>query len=222
MSLKVMNVGTGKIKGILVGVAVIIVIYLASQVGDVWSPTRLRDYIEGFGIFAPLLFLLLSGLRPIFFVPASIVGFTGGLLFGLWGGAVLAIIGSLLAAALGYIMAQYLGGRWVEKKMEGGRLLVFKNQLLRYGFYYVLFLRLIPMLSFDLISYVCGFAQTPFLKYIMATAIGVLPGTMIFTLMGTSVAAGDTEMLLLILGIVFLLLVAGLIYYFVKKRSGNI
>ncbi|QQK75199.1 TVP38/TMEM64 family protein [Salicibibacter cibarius] len=212
----------GKIKGIFVGIAVIVIVYMASQVGDAWSPARLRDYIEGFGIFAPLLFLLLSGLRPIFFAPASVVGFVGGLLFGLWGGAVLTIIGSLFAAALGYFMAQYLGGRWIEKKMQGGRLLVFRNQLLRYGFYYVLFLRLFPMLSFDLISYVCGFAQTPFLKYITATAIGILPGVIVFTLMGTSVAAGDTEMLLLILGIVLILLIAGLIYYTVKRRSGNI
>ncbi|QDI92456.1 TVP38/TMEM64 family protein [Salicibibacter halophilus] len=212
----------GKMKGILVGVAMIVIIYMAAQVGEAWSPTRLRDYIEGFGIFAPLFFLLLSGLRPVFFVPASVIGFVGGLLFGLWGGAALAFIGALLAASLGYFMAQYLGGRWIEKKMQGGRLLVFRNQLSRYGFYYVLFLRLIPMLSFDLISYICGFAQTPFLKYIIATAIGVLPGTMVFTLMGSSVAAGDTEMLLLVLGAVLLLLIAGLIYYAVKRRSANI
>ncbi|SDJ04399.1 TVP38/TMEM64 family protein [Natribacillus halophilus] len=211
----------GKIKSILGIVALGLIIYMASPVGDEWSPAGIRHYIENFGIFAPLLFLLLSALRPVFFIPASVLGFAGGLLFGLWGGVMLTGIGSLLAATIGYYLAQYLGGQWIERKMQGGRLLAFRNQLFRYGFYYVLFLRLVPMLSFDLISYICGFARMPFPKYMAATAIGIWPGTVFFTLMGTSVAAGDLGMLLLILGIALLLFMVGTIYYAGKRKWAN-
>ncbi|MBB6451257.1 putative membrane protein YdjX (TVP38/TMEM64 family) [Geomicrobium halophilum] len=206
----------GKIKGIVVIASVILMVIFAYQAGDGWNAADIQDYIDNFGFFAPFLFLLLSSLRPVILVPASVLGFAGGLLFGLWGGVVLTMIGSLLAATLGYFMAEFVGAKWIEKKTQGVRLQSLKNQLLRYGFYYVLFLRLTPIISFDLISILSGITRVPFSKYIAATALGILPGAFFFTFMGASVAAGDMALLLTILGIVLLVFIGGMIFYVVK------
>jgi uncharacterized membrane protein YdjX (TVP38/TMEM64 family) len=87
-----------------------------------------------------------------------------------------------------------LGLRWqhVEKQLE------------EKGFLYMLLLRLIPLLPFDLISYAAGVSKVKLSAFFLATVLGILPGTFAYNFLGTSFVEGNITMIVIAI-IVFVL-----------------
>jgi uncharacterized membrane protein YdjX (TVP38/TMEM64 family) len=122
------------------------------------SPQIIRDWILSFGWMAPPLFILLCTVRPLVLFPASLLYLTGGLAFdGLWG-SVYTIIGATLGALLSFLVSRYFGKQLVNKQWTGkwGKL---EKNLEEQGFLYMLLIRLIPVISFDLVSYAAGVSK---------------------------------------------------------------
>ena len=156
------------------------------------------------------LFVGAYALVTTFGLPAFPLTLAGGAMFGLglgsalnWAGAVLGACGSYgLARLLGRDALHGLLGRW------GGRLDALGA---RSGFATIFRLRLIPVVPFNLVSLASGLAGVSFPSYAAATALGIIPGTVIYTYFADSLVAGAegaSRQAFIRLGIAAVLLIA--------------
>ncbi len=112
----------------------------------------------------------------------------GGLLFGAWVGAGLTVVGATIGACLLFLAARSALAPLVAGRAAG---LVdrIRPGLERDGFFYLLTLRLIPVVPFWLVNLAPALIGMPFGAYAAATAIGVIPGTVVFS--GIGAGLGD-------------------------------
>jgi uncharacterized membrane protein YdjX (TVP38/TMEM64 family) len=107
------------------------------------------------------------------------------------------------------------GKQWKNERYEKIRSNI-KNE----GFRYVLLLRLMPVLNYDLVSYLTSITRMRFKDYFLATAIGIIPGTLGYTYLGTSMTAGSKEVVWI--GTTLLFILVGLPLLFKKKMRARI
>ncbi|MCF6137428.1 TVP38/TMEM64 family protein [Pseudalkalibacillus berkeleyi] len=183
---------------------------------------RVVRYVESWGILAPVISILLMVFQAIAApIPAFLVTSTNGLLFGIFWGSVISWIGAMLGALVAFYLAKKLGYEFVKKKVKHTRTLNRIDQLNgKYGFWIVLLARLIPIVSFDLISFGAGLAGMKLRTFLISTGIGMLPATIAYTVLGNDVRNLETFnermiVIVLILGLVTLL------GYFFRKRYMN-
>ena len=107
------------------------------------------------------------------------------LAFGPLSGFLLAATGSLLSAAVTYAIGAWLGRRTLRKRM-GQRLNKISRTLGEKGIIAVVTLRTAPIAPFTVVNLVCGTSHVGFLDYMLGTAIGMAPGIIAMTAMGSS------------------------------------
>lgn len=178
------------------------------------SAEGIKTWIESLGPWAPVVYIVIYALRPLVFFPASVLTLTGGVLFGAWFGTLYTLIGATLSAVVGYVMAERLSKLW-NSSAPIDRLQKAKRQMEENGFIYVVWFRLVPFLNFDVVSYVAGLARVKWLPFILATVIGMFPGTVAYNFLGGSLIAGDWRVIVAALTVVVLFTVISLI---VRKK----
>lgn len=178
------------------------------------SAEGIKTWIESLGPWAPVVYIVIYALRPLVFFPASVLTLTGGVLFGAWFGTLYTLIGATLSAVVGYVMAERLSKLW-NSSAPIDRLQKAKRQMEENGFVYVLWFRLVPFLNFDVVSYVAGLARVKWFPYILATVIGMFPGTVAYNFLGGSLLEGDWRVIAAALTVVVLFTVISLI---VRKK----
>jgi uncharacterized membrane protein YdjX (TVP38/TMEM64 family) len=151
------------------------------------SPAHIREGVLSFGIFAPLIYIGLLMIRPFLLLPASVFAVSGGLAFGPLFGSLYSFIGAAGGAFLSFALAYRLGGYFqhMPLKLDSLRTLLRKN-----GFFCILLLRLAPI-HFDAVSYAAGVSKVKPLSFALATAAGIIPGTIILNVLGSSLLTGD-------------------------------
>lgn len=178
-------------------------IWLGRSVFQV-NANDLRSWILSFGIWSPVIYIVIYTLRPLLFFPASILSIAGGLAFGAWLGTLYTIIGATLGAMLSFYVAKTLGKKLVRKTWNGNARKI-QSQMEQNGFFYVLLFRFIPVINFDLISYVAAFAKVRFSSFALATLVGIIPGTFAYNFLGSSFVSGNPKIIVLAV-IVFVIL----------------
>lgn len=169
-----------------------------------------RDYLLGFGVWAPLvsgaLMVFQSVVAPL---PAFVLTFTNGLLFGWAWGALLSWTSAMAGAALCFWIARTLG-RPVAEKLVGGTKAMEISDLFfaRYGNHAIVISRLLPFVSFDIISYGAGLTPISLWKFLLATGIGQLPATLLYSYLGQNMT-GSIKVLFWIFSITLAIFVAG-------------
>jgi uncharacterized membrane protein YdjX (TVP38/TMEM64 family) len=113
-------------------------------------------------------------------IPAIFVAFANGLAFGVVGGGLLTVAGQTLAAALCFGISRVLGRGPVEALAGRFGLVAADTWFSRWGARGVLLLRLVPGVSFDVISYGAGLTSIRFGPFLLATAIGVAPQAFLY------------------------------------------
>jgi len=170
---------------------------------------RLKDYLLSFGVWAPVVSGLLMVLQSIAApLPAFVITFANGLLFGAFWGAILSWSSAMVGAIICYYVARSLG-RPVVERMVGKKSLALADRFFeRYGRYAVLIARLIPIISFDVVSYAAGLTSIGPVEFLIATGIGQAPATVLYSILGQNI--GSAELGLWIFGALASLLVLGL------------
>lgn len=180
-------------KWLLVAVAIGLVIWLSRSVFDV-EAEGLRNWILSFGLWAPVIYIIVYTTRPLIFFPASVLSIAGGLAFGAWMGTLYTIIGATLGAMLSFLVAKSVGKSIVTEQWTG-KAAKFQRQMEQNGFLYVLLFRLIPVINFDLISYMAAIAKVRFASFALATLIGIIPGTFAYNFLGSSFVSGNPKVI---------------------------
>ncbi|WP_270507045.1 TVP38/TMEM64 family protein [Paraclostridium sordellii] len=169
----------------------------------------LKKYILSFGMWAPtvsfILMILQSVIAPI---PAFIITFANAGLFGWINGAILSWISSMVGATLCFYIARFLGRDVVIKLTSNEGLNKVDKFFGKYGNYAILIARLLPFISFDIVSYAAGLTSMKFSAFFIATGIGQLPATIIYSYIG-GVLTGTTKTL--VTGLLFIFALSAII-----------
>ncbi|SHK13210.1 TVP38/TMEM64 family protein [Tepidibacter formicigenes] len=145
-----------------------------------------RDYILGFGIWAPIVSFFLMILQSIAApLPAFIITFANAGLFGWVKGALLSWSSAMAGATICFYIARFLGRNVVEKLTSRTALKSIDEFFGNYGKYAILIARLLPFISFDIVSYSAGLTSMSFWSFFIATGIGQLPATIIYSYIGS-------------------------------------
>ena len=182
-------------KWLLIAAGIGLVIWLSRSIFEI-DANGLRSWILSFGLWAPAIYILIYTIRPLVFFPASVLSIAGGLAFGAWQGTLYTIIGATLGAMLSFYLAKTVGKSLVRKEWTGNAGKI-QSQMEQNGFLYVLLFRFIPVINFDLISYVAALAKVRFLPFALATFIGIIPGTFAYNFLGSSFISGNPRVIVL-------------------------
>lgn len=135
-----------------------------------------RDYLRGFGAWAPLVTFALIQVQAVLApLPSFPIIYASGLLFGtLWGG-LLSWVSVLVSAALCFGLARRWGRPVVERLVNPAALRRTDALFARHGWLAVLLARLLPFTAFDLLSLAAGLTPMRLGPFLVATAIGMTP-----------------------------------------------
>ncbi|MBZ9623017.1 TVP38/TMEM64 family protein [Clostridium sp. FP2] len=155
----------------------------------------IKGYILSFGVWAPVISFILMILQSVIApLPAFIITFANAGLFGWVNGALLSWSSAMVGAILCFFIARLLGRDIVEKLTSKFALKSIDNFFERHGKYAILIARLLPFISFDIVSYAAGLTSMSFWSFFIATGIGQLPATIIYSYVG-GMLAGGTKMM---------------------------
>ncbi len=181
----------------------------------------MKEYILSFGILAPIVsFLLMVFQSLIAPLPAFVITFSNAALFGWVWGAILSWSSAMVGAVLCFWIAKYYGRSVVEKLTSRFALEEVDNFFERYGKYAVLIARLLPFVSFDIVSYAAGLTSMGFWEFFWATGLGQLPATLIYSYVG-DMLSGSVRTFVFGLMIVFSLAIFAVMikkFYQEKRR----
>src|SRR5829696_3121863 len=150
--------------------------------GDIAS---LRDYIVSFGLWAPVASCFLMVLQALVApVPSFLITFANGLAFGVFWGWILSLFGHVLAAAVCFGISRSLGRGPVEVLVGKTGLQSADRWFAKWGIYAVFVARLVPGIAFDVISYAAGLTRMRFRNFLIATTLGILPQTFLYSYLG--------------------------------------
>lgn len=189
---------------------------LTWYLGSVFSPQEIQAALEELGAWAPLAYIGLFALLPAFFFPVAVLALAGGLLFGLWKGAVYTFTGAVLNCSLMFWISRRVGRNQIEGLIQRKLSPRWQRRLTRLGgrdgFQLLIILRLIPAVPYNLINYAFGITGMPYSTYILASAIGIIPGTFAFINIGDKVLDVTSPDFWIAVGLLVLLLaVTGLL-----------
>jgi len=120
-----------------------------------FDTAALRSWVQGAGIAAPLLFMLIYAFATVLFLPGSVLTLAGGALFGPVLGTFYNLTGATLGAALAFLIARYLASDWVAGK-AGGRVKQLIDGVENEGWRFVAFVRLVPLFPVFLGCFLVG------------------------------------------------------------------
>ncbi|MBE6061532.1 MULTISPECIES: VTT domain-containing protein [unclassified Clostridium] len=167
------------------------------------SIESVAGYIRSFGIYAVLVSFLLMVFQSVAApLPAFLITFANAAIFGWWKGALLSWISSMTGAALCFYIGRILGRDAVEKLTSKYAMASVDGFFEKYGKHTILVCRLLPFVSFDFISYAAGLTSMGFLEFIVATGIGQLPATVVYSYIG-GMLTGGAQMIVTALLILF-------------------
>lgn len=152
----------------------------------------LVDFSRRHTAAAVALFLGIYILQTALSLPgAAVLSLAAGAVFGFLPGAVLVNLGATTGATFAFLLARTLFREPVRRKF-GHRLEKLNRELEREGLGYLLFLRLVPAFPFFLVNLGAGLTSLPLRSYILGTALGIVPGSLVFVNAGASLAAVDS------------------------------
>lgn len=149
----------------------------------------LRDWISGFGLLAPLVYIFVYSLAPAFMLPGLLITVVGGVLFGPLWGVVYVIIGATIGAGVAFQVARLLGRDFIESrvlKAKSTKWAELDRQVEKNGWKIVAFTRLIPLFPFNFLNYAFGLTRVRFITYLWASFVFMLPGAAAYVIFSSS------------------------------------
>lgn len=135
----------------------------------------------------PAAFILAYAAACVALLPASALTVAAGAYFGPAKAFALVSAGSMLGATAAFLLGRHALRGWVERKLAGNpKLAAVDAAVEKQGWKVVLLLRLSPLIPFNLLNYALGLTKVPAGQYVLASWLGMMPGTALFVLLGAS------------------------------------
>lgn len=168
-----------------------------------------RDFVASYGAYAALVSFLLMIFQSVAApLPAFLLTLANANLFGWWQGALLSWSSAMAGAAVCFFIARILGRDAAEKLTSKAGIAQIDVFFEKYGRNTILICRLLPFISFDIVSYAAGLTSMSFGSFFIATGIGQLPATIVYSYVGGMLTGGAQ---LLMTGLLILFALSALI-----------
>jgi uncharacterized membrane protein YdjX (TVP38/TMEM64 family) len=116
---------------------------------------------------------------------AMVMTITGGFLFGPWIGGAAAAIGCTLGGVIVFLVCRTAAGD-VLRRRAGPQVARIEDEVRRDAFFYIVSLRLFPIMPYWLATLALGFIELPLATYVIASFVGILPVSFVFAGLGSS------------------------------------
>lgn len=162
---------------------------------------RCRAFIAGFGMGAPLVFMGIQVLQVILApIPGEATGLIGGYLFGTLKGFIYSTVALTIGSWMSFGIGRLLGRRYVRKMIPGASLERMDFLLRHQGVLVVFILFVMPGFPKDYLCLFLGLSTLPLRVFMLLTAIGRMPGTLMLSLQGASLFEGNYTLLAVLFG----------------------
>lgn len=153
--------------------------------------TVVKEFVASYGAYAVVISFLLMVFQSLAApLPAFLITFANANLFGWWQGAILSWTSAMAGAALCFFIARVLGRDVAEKLTSKAGLAQIDTFFEKYGKNTILICRLLPFVSFDIVSYAAGLTSMSFGSFMIATGLGQLPATIVYSYVGGMLTGG--------------------------------
>lgn len=201
------NVNKATILKIIVVIILVLIFFLFQRVWDMTSylsPDNIQAWLSGTGKLAPLIFMLTMAVAIVISpIPSLPLDIAAGAFFGPFLGTIYSSVGALVGAMMSFLISRALGREFV-KRLVGGHINFCTKCSDKLLTKIVFLSRLVPLVSFDVVSYGAGLTKMSLSKFSVATFLGMLPLTFVYNYSGSTLTFGKS--LPVILGAIMVLL----------------
>lgn len=216
MSLKLVLRG-GTLLLSLIGVVILIrATGLDAHLDETWIDT----YVRGKGVLGVLIFVVAGGLVTGIGLPRQLIAFLGGYAFGIVEGTALAVLATVVGCIITFYYARFMGRDLIAGRFPG-KVKRIDGFLAENPFSMTLLIRFLPFGSNLLTNLAAGVSSVPGLPYFAGSAIGYVPQTLIFALIGTGIKVDPAANIALAAGLFALSGILG-VYLYRRHRHGKI
>lgn len=182
----------------------IFVLQIFWDIESYFTPALIKEFLSSSGGFAPLIYMTAMASAIIISpIPSLPLNIAAGALFGPFLGTAYSVIGALGGAVVSFTIARRLGRRAIERFAKGH--IDFCTDCSDRLLTKIVFLsRLLPFVSFDVVSYGAGLTKMSLKNFSLATCLGMIPLTFIYNYFGSVLVF--SKVLTLILGLLFVML----------------
>jgi uncharacterized membrane protein YdjX (TVP38/TMEM64 family) len=169
-------------------VGIIIALFLAMKFLPVreWL-TSFNDWVGQMGAVGIFIFIVVYAAATVLLAPGSILTIGAGFAFGLWKGFLAVSGGATLGAALAFLVARFIARDKVEAiALRNDKFRSIDHAIGKQGAKLIFLLRLSPVIPFNLSNYFYGLTGVRFWPYVLASWIGMMPGTFLYVYLGTA------------------------------------
>ncbi len=178
----------------IVAVVLIAVLLILGRVFDV--PLHLRNvmtWIDGLGFVGVFVFIALYATLTVLLVPGTIPTLAAGAIFGVVQGSIYVSLGSTLGATLAFFIGRYLARDAVRRAVgRNEKFAAIDEAIGREGWKIVGLLRLSPLVPFSMSNYFYGITAVKPVGYVLASWIGMMPGTVMYVYIGSLLGIAAT------------------------------
>lgn len=177
-----------------------------------------NKWIESLGAMGGIVFILIYIIATICLISGAVLTLGAGLIFGVIKGSILVSIGSVSGATISFLIGRYLLRNWVEKQIEKQpNFKAIDAAVAKEGWKIVGLTRLSPLFPFVFLNYAFGVTKVSFRDYVLASWIGMMPGTIMYVYIGfIGQSAAEGNPLKLVLNIVGVIATIAVTVYVTK------
>lgn len=151
-------------------------------------------WIGGLGPWGAVLFIAIYVAATVLFIPGSVLTLGAGAVFGVVWGSVIVSIASTLGATCAFLVGRYLARDAIARKIEGNaRFAAIDKAVANEGWRIVGLARLSPVFPFTLLNYAFGLTRVSLRDFVLASWIGMMPGTVMYVYLGSLAQAAAGE-----------------------------
>src|SRR5437667_1725645 len=149
------------------------------------------DWIGKLGPWGPVIFVGIYVVATVLFVPGSVLTLGAGAVFGVALGSVCVSISATLGATAAFLVGRYLARNAIARKIEKNeKFAAIDRAVADEGWKVVFLTRLSPVFPFTLLNYPFGLTRVRLSHYVLASWIGMMPGTVMYVYLGSLVNVG--------------------------------
>src|SRR5215467_14246459 len=150
-----------------------------------------NDWVGHMGAAGVFVFILVYAVATVLMAPGSILTIGAGFAFGLWKGFLAVSAGATIGASLAFLVARFIARDKIEAiAQQNEKFRNIDNAIGKQGAKLIFLLRLSPVIPFNLSNYFYGLTSVKFWPYVLASWIGMLPGTLLYVYLGAAGKAG--------------------------------
>ncbi|WP_417248478.1 TVP38/TMEM64 family protein [Celeribacter sp.] len=141
---------------------------------------------QNFALTALIFMAIYAGIVAFSLPGATVATLTGGFLFSTFPGVVFNVAGATVGATLLFVAARWGLGDWLSSKMDTGseRIRKVKAGIDDNQWSMLFFIRLVPVVPFFVANLLPALLGVPFSRFVISTAIGIIPGALVYTSVG--------------------------------------